>query len=274
MTRSFPLAAAAILLLATSPSLPLHAGSLTGPVAKSDFQSWATNHAGTFLNFNGLLSGSGLEKQWLSRFGVRFATTSDAEGRPLSNPTPVVVSASYAYSLGRLTIVGSPCRGCSDERACDYAVEFARPQRWAGIQRYWRGPTLTRFVAPDGDVLHEAEGEGFHGWLSDADDPDTWVARIEISGRDQNGSRQVGYSDDLTFGTNAIPRVLSYLSLRATSGAVLEGLQRPRRGIDYGIRSLGDTNEWFVGTGTNRSIGMGTNRPARLPKGDLLLDLE
>lgn len=255
------------------PGPEARAGSLTGPVAKSDFLAWATNHAGTFLNFNGLLSGGSLQRQWLGRYGVVFGTTSDAEGHPLPEPTPVVVSANYAYNLGRLTLVGSPCKGCYDETSCDYAINFAKPQRWAGLQRYWRGPTLTRFLAADGDVLAEFEGEGFHGWLSDAADPDTWVARIEISGHTRNGKREVGYSDDLVFGTNAIPRILPYLSLRSTSGAVLDGLQRPRLGVDYRLRSLGDTNEWFVSSGTNAPSG-GTNRPGRPARGDLLFDLE
>ncbi len=263
-----------VALLLTGGTASTRASSMSGPVARSDFFSWTTNHGGVLLNFNQQLSGAQLQNQLKSRLGVTFVTTSDAQGQRLKEPTPVVVSASYAYSLGRLTIVGSPCKGCFDDRECDYEIRFETPQRWPGLQRYWTGPTITRFVAADGDVLHEFEGEGFHGWLSDADDRDSWVSRIEITGPAQNGSRQVGYSDDLIYGTNTIPRALSYLSLRATSQAVLDGLQRPRFGFNYEVRGLGDTNEWFIATSTNRLAPGTTNRPFRPASRDLLIDPE
>lgn len=248
--------------------------SMTGPVARNDFFAWTTNHAGTLIHFNQLLSGGQIQNQFRAKSGVTFATTTDAQGQPLKVPTPVVVSSSYAYNLGRLTIVGSPCKGCFDDKECDYEVRFETPQRWAGLQRYWTGPTLTRFLAADGDVLHEFEGEGFHGWLADTEDPDTWVSRIEITGPTRNGSRQVGYSDDLIFGTNAIPRALSYLSIRATSQAVIDGLERPRFTFNTPLGSRTDTNDWILGTpGLLPGGGVGgTNRPPRVSNRDFLID--
>lgn len=269
--NSAPAALALALVLGGADSA--RAGSLNGPVAKGDFQSWTTNHGGVFLNFNGLLAGGQLYRQWQARYGVSFATTTDATGRPLPTPTPVVVSANYAYNLGRLTLVGSPCRGCFDDHGCDYEIRFVTPQRWAGLQRYWRGPTLTRFIAPNNDVLAEVEGEGFQAWLSEGDSTNTWVARIEISGRDRGGSRQVGYSDDLVYGTNAIPRLLGYLSLRSTSQAVIDGLNRPWLTTDYRVRTVGDTNEFFLQAGTNAPAGGTNGAPGRL-KGDLLIEPE
>ncbi len=247
------------------------AATFNGEIARSDFRSWSTNHAGVWIHFNQLVAGTALGQQWSNRFGVTFATTSDPTGRPLTRRVPVVTSSSYAYSEGRITVVGSPCVGCLDDRACDYEVRFVRPQRWAGLQRYWRGPTLTRFFAADGDLLHEAQGEGFHGWLSDAEDVDFWVSRIQVTTSVTEGARHVGYSDDLIFGTNAISRMLPYLSLRTIGPAVANPIPKRSFQADYRAGILGQTNDFLQITNGAGLLGAPLDRSRST---DLLFDLD
>lgn len=263
------LALSAALLLAAVGVPASRAGSLHGEIARSDFHSWATNHGGVFLNFNALLAGTQILNQWESRYGVTFATTAGPDGRPLPAGVPVMASASYAYNVGKITIVGTRPRPAYDDKSCSYEVRFVRPQRWAGLQRYWKGPTLTRFLDVKGEILHEFEGEGFVGWFAETADPATWVSRIEITGQERNGARQVGYSDDVIFGTNAIPRALPYLSLRSGNLPVLAPAAAPRFQLDYQARRNGGSNEWLLAT---NAVPLGTNAPAPASR-DLLIDL-
>lgn len=247
------------------------AAGLSGEIARSDFRAWSTNHGGTWIHFNQLVTGTALRNQWTNRFGITFATTSDPTGRPLAKPTPVVTSSGYAYNLGRITFVGSPCVGCLDDKSCDYEIRFLKPQRWAGLQRYWKGPTVTRFYASDGDLLHESDGEGFHGWLGDSNDTDFWVSRIEITTRAGDAAREVGYSDDLIFGTNNISRMLPYLSIRTIGPAVANAIPARSFQVDYRARNLGGTNDFLTVTNL---IGLPGANNGKARDSDSLFDVK
>ena len=259
------------LLLSLSAARGIHAAALKGEIARSDFRAWSTNFNGVWLHFNQLVSGTSIGNQWSNRYGVVFATVTDPSGKRLAKPTPVVTSSSYAYNLGRITIVGSPCAGCLDDKACDYEIRFVRPQRWAGIQRYWRGPTVTRFIAADGDVLLEAEGEGFHGWMADSEERDFWISRIQITTSPQADAREVGYSDDLIYGTNFVSRLLPFLSLRTMGPPLANPIQKRSFQADYRAGILGETNDFLSLTNELAPGGpSGTSRS----KIDLLLDVD
>jgi hypothetical protein len=224
------------------------AAALTGEIPKADFRTWSTRHGGVWLDFNDLLAGTPVKDQWAARHGLSFTTTHNPAGQALPPGTPVLASTAHAYNAGRITLVGSSAPPTAEDHNAPYEIRFARPQRWAGIHRHWRGPTLTRFHSPTGDILHEARGEGFQAWISETADTNSWVARIEITGELREDLPQVGHSDDLVFGTQDIPRNLPYLSLRSLSAAISEIGPTPRIALDYRLRRGAITNEAFLST--------------------------
>lgn len=207
---------------------PASGGPLYGEIAKADFQTWATNHGGVWLHFNGLLAGTPLRDQWSARYGVRFATTNSQAPDSGAPAGPVLASTSFAYQQGRITLVGSGPNPGTEDPGAAFRVMFTSPRRWAGIHRYGHGRTLTRFLGPDGNLLHEAKGDGFQAWISDLDTTNTWVACIEIAGESLDDSFDVGHADDLIFGVAAIPAHLPYLSLRSAGALVEEIAARSR----------------------------------------------
>lgn len=243
-------------LLGVPPMEPAsQAGALKGEIARVDFRAWSTNHGGVFLNFNGLLAGTAVRDQWTARHGVRFSTTRAGDGNELPPGAPVFASAQYAYNIGRITLVGSKARGAAADTAAEYEIRFLRPQRWVGLSRLWAGATVTRFYDAQGGLLHVARGEGFHGWLADTGETNTWVGRVEITGEEREGMRQVGHTDDLVFGTQPIPRTLDYLSLREVTAGALDSGAKPRLELDYRVRRGISANEGFVLTNATTVTG-------------------
>lgn len=221
---------------------------MTGEIAKSDFRTWTTNHGGVWLHFNNMLSGTLLSDQLQPRHGVAFATLRNDADSKETRDIPVITSSSYAYNLGRVTFVASRAGAAVEEKYSPYEIRFDRPQRWVGIHRYWRGPTLTRFHGPRGDILYEGKGEGFHAWFAETNETNTWISRIEVTGEPREGRLQVGHSDDLIFGTPPIPRRLEYLSIRSISPALDDPGAAARVEVDYTFRSGTGTNDWFLTT--------------------------
>ena len=133
--------------------------------------------------------------------GVSFATIRNEFGNSI---TPVNVYVSTATNrVG--TIVGTPCTGCIDDGRYAYEIAFTQPQRWAGVERQWNSSTITRFFNPAENLLAEVGGTMFIGFVADTDTADNWVQRIEVDGTGPFGQLQVGYTDDLFFGTAAVP---------------------------------------------------------------------
>jgi hypothetical protein len=109
---------------------------------------------------------------------------------------------------------------------------FDSPQRWAGIQRFWNSFTVTQFYDQNDDLLFEFTGEAtpFVGFIADSANTDDWVKRIQIDGRPDQGTRQVGYSDDLMFGTSNLVLIPEPTTSTFFLGALLAGSLRRRRG--------------------------------------------
>lgn len=135
--------------------------------------------------------------------GVNFASIISTSGNPFG-PFHVEVSGGYGPGTFGNTIVGSPCDGCGDDGRVGYEITFDSAQRRAGLLRLWNNSSLTSFYNVNGDLLgtHQiTASQQFVGWMADSNDESTWVSRIVMDGLDSGGSRQVGYSDDLYFGT-------------------------------------------------------------------------
>jgi len=218
---------------------------LSGPIARADFRLWAAHQGGTWLDFDALLPGAQLQRQLEARHGVVFNSTAGADGRPLPGGIPVLVTASRALRAGKLAIVGTTIRATLDDAGVTFEIRFAQPQRWAGLERIGSRLARTRFLAPGGELLHEAADEGFHGWLGTAA-TNSWVARIEVTGVEREGTREVGFADDLVFGTSPIPPSTLYLSLRPPPPVELPPLLAPRHRVDYRRGGAKGSSDWLM----------------------------
>ena len=110
-----------------------------------------------------------------------------------------------------MEISGEPPWGPDSDGRVAYEIRFDQPQRWAGLVRHWDNYyTITNFYNLSGNLIHSFQGiqqthggnKTFMGYLADSTDTNQWISRIECDGTtDSTGTRQVGYSDDLYFGT-------------------------------------------------------------------------
>lgn len=179
----------------------MDAAAVSGVSGKAIFENFRDNFEGNFIDFtmgvNPMPSDRRLDNEFSSSLGVTFSTFQNSNLTPIS-PHNVYVSDSPGFQN---TIVGTPSASGTDDGRFPYQIVFADDQRYAGLQRIWNEATLTRFYDSAGGLLHEATGTGFQGFTADSADPSTWVKRIDITGGLESGARQVGYSDDLFFGT-------------------------------------------------------------------------
>lgn len=183
------------------------AGPMMGDMVKSQFSGWVSSYEGTCLGFDELSAGTQLSNQYSSK-GVAFNSIRDPGGTSISKPVVVI---SYG---GSMEISGEPSWGTGSDGRVAYQIQFSTPQRWAGIARHWDNfYTITNFYNSSGNVIYSFQGiqasSGFNktflGYLAETNDTGQWVSRIECDGKvDSNGVRQVGYADDLYFGT-ALP---------------------------------------------------------------------
>ena len=187
--------------------VPASAGLIFGSSARTQFESFVTSAGDAYIDFNSL-AGTGLSTQ-LSGLGVTFESNIGTVGEAPFGPYYVFVSSAYPGRVG--SIVGSPCNGCTDDGRVGYQVLFNTAQRRAGLQRNWNSLTVTRFYSAAGELLDEHVGTGFVGFVADGVNPSTdWVARIQIDGLvdpSDGVTRQVGYSDDLFFGSGVPPAI-------------------------------------------------------------------
>lgn len=198
------------------------AGLVFGPSARTQFESYRTSLGDTFIDFNSLALNTNLTSQF-SGLGVTFASNINVNGVPFG-PAHVHVSAASGRAN---TIVGSPCDGgCVDDGRVGYQILFSSPQRRAGLLRNWTTQTLTKFYNASGALLAQhtnTVGSEFVGFMADGANPATnWVARIQMDTVAPATARQVGYSDDLFFGTAAdaiAPSVPAGLTAAAVSAS-------------------------------------------------------
>lgn len=181
-----------------------NAGLVHGQDALDDFEALHVQLGEGFNDFESVDAGTNLNPGATPfNDGVSFASIISTSGVPFG-PEHVEVSANFGFATFGNTIVGSPCGGCSDDGRVGYEITFDSAQRRAGLMRLWNTNSLTSFYNANGDLLgthQNAVNQEFVGWMADSEDESTWVARIVMDSLSDGGSRQVGYSDDLYFGT-------------------------------------------------------------------------
>ncbi len=189
-------------LLWVLPAMPASAGPIMGPTARPLFDQAVLSGGYTLQDFNAFPGNTALTTQIP---GLTFESHLSISGSPMSG-VPVNVSA-FAGRTG--TIVGRPCPNCLDDGRVGYRITFSTPQAAAGIQRNWHPSQITRFYTPGGTLLHEFSGEpaGYFGYFAETADTSLWVGQVELDGNLDfvPPARQVGYSDDLIYGTALIP---------------------------------------------------------------------
>ena len=158
--------------------------------------------------------------------GVSFQSNITTSGTPTGG-LPVVGSF-FAASAGR--IVGTPFSSGTDDGRVGYEILFDSPQQYAGIQRIWNDQTLTQFFNAEDELLFELSGVAnpFVGFAGNPGDMTTWVSRIQIDTVAPSNSRQVGYSDDLIYGSSsfAIPEPRTYALIGMGALMILGFFQR------------------------------------------------
>lgn len=162
------------------------------------------NHGDTLIDFNDV-SGGPLENQFVNQ-GVTFKSVTNTAGTPLPTAHNMVFSF-FTERAG--TIVGTPFAGSgSDDGRIGYEIRFTNPVPRAGLLRIWNTQTLTEFYNADAELLGShvnTVGAEFVGWNTLSTDPADWVSWIRVDTTAPSNSRQVGYSDDLIFGTTLVP---------------------------------------------------------------------
>jgi len=226
-----------IAICITIVALPVvsRAAPVAGPSGKAQFEDYRDNYGGNFIDFTHgvapMPTDRRLDSEFTGTLGVTFSTFLNPSLGPLG-PHNVYVSTGNGNSTLANTIVGTPCAGCADDGRYSYQIEFSTPQRYAGVQRIWNTAATTAFYDDIGGLLYSTSisgGSEFHGYLADTTDTSTWVSRIEISGGILEGFRQVGYTDDLFFGTTVpVPEPGTLSLLLLSSIAAVWARQRKR----------------------------------------------
>ena len=173
-------------------------GLIFGPTARAQFENFQAVAGDTFIDFESVATGTNLTTQFA---GVTFASISNVAGIP-AGLFHVEVSGAFSGTDGN-TIVGSPCDpGCVDDGRVTYEMVFDTPQRRAGLERIWNTFPRTQFYNASDTLLAShvnSVGAEFVGFIADGTVPAMdWVSRIQI---DSISDLQVGYSDDLFYGT-------------------------------------------------------------------------
>jgi hypothetical protein len=187
-----------------------------GLAARTDFESYRTTLGMDFIDFESVSIGS-IDVALQPSYGVTFYSTINTNGSPIVPVHNAYVSGAPVGGNTSHKLVGTPYVSGSDDGRVGYEIRFDSPQSIVGLDRIWQaGYSFTRFYNSDGTLLGthiNTTGVEFVGWISDYNDPLTWVARIGIDGLSSGGTRQVGYTDNLFFGTFAIPEPSTFILL-------------------------------------------------------------
>lgn len=205
----------------TAITMSTQAGLRTGMYAELEMQQLHMDLGGNYLDFESVGAGTNL-LPGADPFGVgaRFASIINTSGQPFG-PEHVEVSSRHRFSEFGNSLVGSPFQFGSDDARVGYEITFDELQARAGLRRIWNTNSLTRFYNAEGELLAEHQNTTsaeFVAWVADSQDQSTWVARIVMDGLDA-GSRQVGHTDDLYFGT-MIPAPSSTAALAVALTAI------------------------------------------------------
>ena len=203
---------AAALLTSTLPAQTI----VHGLAARAEFESYRTIFEMDFIDFESVSIGA-INTALQPSYGVTFFSTIATNGTAIIPPHNAYVSAASVNGDTSRKLVGTPFVFGSDDGRVGYEIRFDSPQSIVGLERNWQtGNALTRFYNSEGTLLAthaNTTNIEFVGWIADFNDPLTWVSRIGIDGLSQSGTRQVGYTDDLFFGTFAIPEPSTYALL-------------------------------------------------------------
>lgn len=198
MNSSIVIACASIIASASA----AHAGLSYGMYAELDFQQIHMDSGGHYLDFESVGAGTNLlPGQDPFGAGARFASIINTSGFPFG-PEHVEVSNRHRAAEFGNSLVGSPFQFGSDDARVGYEITFDNPQARAGLRRIWNTNSITQFYNADGALLAEHQNTTsaeFVGWIGDAGDLSTWVARIVMDSA-AGSARQVGHTDDLYFG--------------------------------------------------------------------------
>jgi hypothetical protein len=212
---------------------------MSGTNSKALFLGYVSKLGDRLMDFQNLTVGTALENNLVAE-KVRFASVRQADGSAITPPHNALVGSFH----GNNAMVGTPYRGGSDDGQIAYEVRFTEPQRRAGLQRLWYNAyALTRFFAWDGALLHQFSGHGFVAFNCTGTDTNTWVGRIEMDGVVFADVRQVGYADDLIYGTAPVPDPTPSLQLQFYAGILLSGETGRTYTLEY-ANQAGDTNDW------------------------------
>ena len=187
------------------------AGTLVyGPSARALFETLAAQAGDTRFDFNTVPAGPMAP---LTAGGVTVTA------RTTLQRYPSVVTVDYPVSVipfdfvtttpsGTRELTGTRSASGLPDGQSRYEIRLSVPQRRAGVQRNWNTNSLTRFYNAAGTLLAEHQnttGREFVGYLAANDEEGSRVARIECDGLLAGGGYQVGNTDDLFYGSAAIP---------------------------------------------------------------------
>lgn len=190
-----------------------HADLVFGEGSRAIFEDFRDNYNDQFIDFDSVPSGP------LSSLpGVTFKTTYNRFGADGPVDLPVAVLPWNFVTSAPTAIIGVRTGAPSyiPDGQNRYEMVFDTPQLRVGMQRNWTTASLTRFYS--GDTLlathQNTIGNEFVGYLSDSENPADWVTRVEMDGQSVSGVFQVGYTDDVFFGSiAAVPEPSSGLMM-------------------------------------------------------------
>ncbi len=174
--------------------------TVTGASARALFDDAVANKGYTLQDFESFASNQKLRTQIA---GLTFQSHKGTTGGALNGP----VNVSTRGPGGTKQIVGTFSDFSSDDGRVGYQISFATPQAAVGIERNWNSGVMTRWFDTTGALLAELPGTvGYQGYVVPKTDPDSkLISRIELDAIMPAATRQVGYSDDLIYGTTRIP---------------------------------------------------------------------
>jgi hypothetical protein len=185
---------------------PAMLGIVHGQDALERFTLYRDFLGDTRVDFNNL--GSGPVRQIVA--GEEILTLKTFERRypqpTVSVDYPVCVCPLYGVNppSGTNELMGSGASYGAPDGQNPYEIVFANPQHRVAVMRRWNTNSLTRFYAGDGTLLGEHQNTTNHefvGWVGDPGNEGTWVKRVVIDGLAVSNTYQVGFTDDLHFGS-------------------------------------------------------------------------
>ncbi len=195
-----------------------------GSVAQTDFQNYLTTYELNSLDFENVSVGS-LKQELQSSLGISFYSTINTGGGVISVPHNAHVSTANVNGNTTHKLVGTPSSNGSDDGRVGYEIRFDTPQSVVGLVRNWNTSAKTSFYNSSGTLLGthtNTTGLEFVGFLANYNDSSTWVSKVLFDTTASSSARQVGYTDDIIWGTAAIavPEPSTYVQIALGLGII------------------------------------------------------